>query len=178
MKDPYSDGASVGPTACCASPPTVTVCPRCGAPGSSVDPASVRPHLDAATRQPDAFTWSYCPTTQCPVVFFHDDATTVEESVLVTQVGTKGRTKPVPVCFCFSQTEQDIHDDLDRHDGTSTINEYIKDAVSAGRCSCTALNPAGVCCLPAVRRSIHAWSGDHGQPLRTRSDDPSDTTLS
>lgn len=179
MNVPGSDCATDGHNACCASPPAVQVCPGCSEPGRWVDLASVRPHFpDADNLQPDTSSWSYCPTTRCPVMFDRDAATTVEEPALIAHVGAKGRSKPVPVCFCFSCADHAIHDDLDRHDGTSSINERIKNAVSTGRCSCISLDPAGVCCLPAVRRSIQSWSAGSGGQTGMRRGDPNDTTSS
>lgn len=124
------------------------LCPACAALGKPVGVGPVRPHA------PDAIdgAWNFCPNASCPVVFFLNDDV-IDDGHVVSQVGRKALSKPQPVCFCFGHTASAIAADLARH-GRSTIKESVKDAVAGGLCACQHLNPAGACCLPAIRREI------------------------
>lgn len=85
-------------------------------------------------------------------MFFLDNDMIDDEEV-VSQVGRKAGSKPVPVCFCFAHTAAAITADVAEH-GRSTIKESVKAAVAGGLCACEHLNPAGTCCLPAIRREV------------------------
>ncbi|MBI4884636.1 MAG: hypothetical protein HY826_11360 [Actinobacteria bacterium] len=87
------------------------------------------------------------------MVFFLDDAV-VDGDAVITQVGLKATHKSTPVCFCFAHTVDDIVADLKEHDGRSTIKSAVKAAVANGHCACEHLNPSGLCCLPALHRSV------------------------
>lgn len=129
-------------------------CPTCGEPGRTVGAAPVRAHHNTAVDGP----WSFCPNARCHVVFFLGNDL-VDDNAVITQVGTKATTKPLPVCFCFAHTADDIGNDLAANDGTSTIQAAVKAAVAAGLCACETLNPAGTCCLPQIHRI--ARSNEH-----------------
>lgn len=125
-------------------------CPECGTTGHPVGPAPVRPHAPDVVDRP----WSYCPNEPCQVVFFIDHET-IDDDHVITRVGSKARSKPEPVCFCFAHTAADIAADLAEH-GRSIINESVKTAVADGLCACEHLNPSGKCCLPSIRRALQA----------------------
>lgn len=125
-------------------------CPECGTTGRQVGAAPVQSHTPAAIDGP----WSFCPNNSCRIVFFLD-ADVLDDDDVVARVGTKAASKPEPVCFCFAHTAADIADDLTQH-GRSMIKESVKTAVADGLCACEFLNPTGTCCLPALRRALHA----------------------
>ena len=134
---------------CCAGPESADrYCPACAASGKLVGVAPVRSHAPDAIDGP----WSFCPNASCPVVFFLNDDV-IDDGGVVSQVGGKAASKPLPVCFCFGYTASAIAADLARC-GRSTVKESVKDAVAGGLCACEHLNPAGACCLPAIRREI------------------------
>lgn len=47
------------------------------------------------------------------------------------------------ICFCFGYTDEDIIEDVRKHNGESTILEKIKGEKAKGRCNCANLNPKG-----------------------------------
>lgn len=47
------------------------------------------------------------------------------------------------ICYCFDYTEDDIRDDLLRHDGHSSILERIVREKQQGACRCHELHPEG-----------------------------------
>ena len=135
---------------CCATVDDAsTLCPLSGDPGLEVGATPVRAHRPTAV----AGRWRFCPNGACEIVFFLGDDV-VEDREVICQVGAKALTKPMPVCFCFAHTADDIRIDVATHDGSSIIKTAVKAAVANGLCACEHLNPSGVCCLPAVHRSV------------------------
>ena len=139
-------------SSCCSIPTgPALACPSCGDVGPIVGVAPVRPHRrDAADG-----AWQHCPTARCRVVFYLDDVTVDVDSV-ITQVGHKATDQPVPVCFCFAHTADDLVADAAAHDGNSTIKVTIKRAVADGHCACEHLNPSTKCCLADIHRTLKA----------------------
>ena len=129
-------------------------CPECSATGKRVGAAPVRPHATDAVDGP----WNFCPNGSCAVVFFLEGEV-IDDDHVISQVGKKAVSKPVPVCFCFGHTAAAIAADLAEH-GRSTIKESVKAAVAGGLCACEHLNPAGTCCLPAIHREIKSYATD------------------
>ncbi len=135
---------------CCDSSTTTgRPCQSCGHVGPVVGVAPVRPHLPGAVDG----AWQHCANKQCEVVF-HLDAQSITVDAVRTRVGSKAMNNESPVCFCFAHTADDLRDDLEAHDGVSTIKSSIKAAVAEGRCACEHLNPSGQCCLPEVHRTL------------------------
>ena len=116
---------------CCAVPDLDDrYCPECPTTGKLVGAAPVQPHAPDAIDGP----WSFCPNASCPVVYFLD-YDVIDDGHVVSQVGRKSESKPVPVCFCFGHTAAAIAADLAQY-GRSTIKESVKDAVAGGLCAC------------------------------------------
>ena len=135
---------------CCANVEDArTLCPLSGDPGVVVGAAPVRAHRPTAV----AGRWRYCPNRACEIVFFLGDVV-VDDREVICQVGAKALTAPVPVCFCFAHTAEDIRMDVVTHFGSSIIKAAVKAAVADGLCACEHLNPSGVCCLPAIHRAV------------------------
>jgi NAD(P)H-nitrite reductase large subunit len=72
---------------------------------------------------------------------------------LSVRVGLKEKQDPIPVCYCFGFTRQDIASEI-RENGKPTIPDKIKAEVKAGRCACEVKNPSGKCCLGNVTKVI------------------------
>ncbi len=47
------------------------------------------------------------------------------------------------ICYCFDYTEEDIRDDVLRHQGRSMILERIVREKQQGGCQCTTRHPEG-----------------------------------
>lgn len=81
----------------------------------------------------------YCDDPDCPVVYFGDDDSTIEQAQLRTPVGTKIQSPDALVCYCFGVTRSEAHD--------SNIRKFVIDQTRAGACACQTRNPSGRCCL-------------------------------
>src|SRR5687767_10589344 len=87
----------------------------------------------------------FCPTPQCPVVYFGRDEAFEREDILV-DVFQKERPGDRLVCYCFRESEGDIRREI-QQTGRSSAADRITELVAAGRCACEVRNPQGSCCL-------------------------------
>jgi hypothetical protein len=96
----------------------------------------------------------FCEAPDCEVVYFPLDAEapTFRRQDLVVRVGAKETADPIPICYCFGFTRQDIWDEIGST-RKSTVAERIKAEVEAGHCACEVKNPSGKCCLGDVTRA-------------------------
>jgi hypothetical protein len=94
----------------------------------------------------------FCETPTCDIVYFSDRPLHFfGREDLTVRVGIKESEPPIPVCYCFGFTEQDIVEDVARDAGGRIVQE-ITARVKAGLCACEITNPSGRCCLGNVRR--------------------------
>jgi len=102
----------------------------------------------------------FCDASDCELVYFALDAEapTFRREDLVVRVGAKETADPIPICYCFGFTRQDIWDEIGST-GKSTVAERIKAEVEAGHCACEVKNPSGKCCLGDVTRAANDGLG-------------------
>ena len=124
-------------------------CPSCGEVGPIVGIPPVRPHQSDVADG----AWQHCPTAGCRVVYYLDEVT-VDADAMITQVAHKATDRPVPVCFCFAHTADDLVADAAAHDGASLIKVAIRQTVADGHCACEHLNPSTKCCLIDIHRTL------------------------
>ncbi len=148
MSDCCSVNAKVG------TAPAVMACPVNGARCKRVDMLTVKSLVrQLPIGMPDT-QYYFCDASDCEVVYFALDAEAprFRREDLVVRVGAKETADPVPVCYCFGFSRQDIWDEVWRT-GKSTVAERIAAEVKAGRCACEVKNPSGKCCLGDVVRT-------------------------
>lgn len=129
------------------------VCPSCGKKGKSVAVLTVKSLVRDHTRVPASASFSFCRTVDCDVVYFSDQAMFTKPDVKV-RVGIKETADPIPLCYCFEYSREDIRRDIDGT-GTTSVLEEIKAEVQGGFCACEVKNPSGTCCLGDITRAIH-----------------------
>jgi len=103
-------------------------------------------------RVPASVSYSFCRTADCEVVYFSDQAV-FKKPDLKVRVGIKETTDPIPLCYCFAYSREDVHRDIEST-GSTTILEEIKAEVQGGFCACEVKNPSGACCLGDITRAI------------------------
>ncbi len=133
--------------------PRVMNCPVNGAVSRHVDVLTVRSLVRRLPLAMPQTQYYFCGSPDCDVVYFPSDpnAPIFRRDDLLVAVGTKQRQDPIPVCYCFGFTQQEILDELTQT-GKSTIAERIRGEVKAGNCACEVKNPSGKCCLGDVSR--------------------------
>ncbi len=148
MSDCCSVNAKIG------AAPAVMACPVNGARSKQVDMLTVKSLVrQLPLRMPDT-QYYFCDASDCEVVYFTFDAEAprFRREDLVVRVGAKETADPIPICYCFGFTRQDIWDEIWRT-GKSTVAERIAAEVEGGRCACEVKNPTGKCCLGDVTRA-------------------------
>ncbi len=137
-------------------------CGTCGSKGLSVEPITLK-----ALLTPDALRRGvpndprFCPTDDCPVVYFdHGASRTFTENDLTVPVHSKHRhDEDVLVCYCFGLSPGTIRREIEQT-GSSTASKMIAAEVNAGHCACEVRNPKGRCCLgdvAKVEREVNRW---------------------
>ncbi len=138
-----------------AVPPAVMPCPECGSRSKQVDTLTVKSLVRKMPFGMVPAQYYFCEETACDLVYFPSDAEapSFHRGDLLVRVGLKEETDPIPVCYCFGVSRQDIWDEI-REKGKSSVAERIKAEVKAGNCACELKNPSGKCCLGNVTRAV------------------------
>ncbi len=143
---------------CCSvnagTAPAVMVCPANGSRSKRVDTLTVKSLVRKLPLGMPNTQYYFCDSPDCEVVYFALDAQApiFRREGLVVRVGAKVTTDPIPMCYCFGFTRQDIWDEIWRT-GKSTVVERITAEVEADHCACEVRNPSGKCCLGDVTRA-------------------------
>jgi len=103
-------------------------------------------------------SYSFCAASDCDVVYFekqggHSFAT----DDLRIRVGVKVKIDPIPVCYCFGFDESHIREEISTL-GETTVPAKISKLIREGLCACDTRNPAGVCCLGEINRTVKRLS--------------------
>jgi len=134
--------------------PAVMACPVNGARSKQVDMLTVKSLVRQLPLGMPNTQYYFCDSSDCEVVYFALDAEAprFRREDLAVRVGAKETVDPIPICYCFGFTRQDIWDEM-RSTGKSTVAKRITAEVEAGRCACEVKNPSGKCCLGDVTRA-------------------------
>ncbi len=87
------------------------------------------------------------------MVYFDRAGGVIEKSQVRVRVGIKETEDPIPVCYCFGFTQEDIFEEIHAI-GITRIPDKIRAEVKAGNCACEINNPSGSCCLGDVNRAV------------------------
>lgn len=146
---------------CCSVKPTewpaVMTCPVTGRRSKQVNLLTVRSLVRQLPLEMPPTAYYFCDDSACDVVYFpsNPQAPVFRRADLSVRVGVKEKDDPIPVCYCFGYTRQDIWDEI-RQTGKSTVAKQITAELKAGNCACEAKNPSGKCCLGEIGRTTQA----------------------
>jgi len=129
-------------------------CPMNGARSKRVDTLTVKSLVRKLPVGMPNTQYYFCDASDCEVVYFALDAEAprFRREDLLVRVGAKETADPIPICYCFGFTRQDIWGEI-RSTGKSGVAGRITTEVEAGRCACEVKNPTGKCCLGEVARA-------------------------
>ncbi|MBZ0305958.1 MAG: hypothetical protein K8I82_07820 [Anaerolineae bacterium] len=139
------------------NPKAIGACPSCHQKGKKVDTATLKAMLAVSLREIRNTAYFFCPTADCPVVYFSEDHLqqfTVDqerERVFQKEPGADN----VFICYCFRHTVGSIRQEI-IETGQSTVVDDINTGIAAGQCACDWRNPQGTCCLGNVRNLVKA----------------------
>ena len=139
------------------TPPEVMACPVNGARCKRVNRLTVKSLVRKLPLGMPNTHYYFCEATDCDVVYFALDAEAprFRRQDLIARVGTKDEVEPIPICYCFGFTRQEIWHEISET-GKTTVARQIAHEVKAGNCACEVKNPSGRCCLGAVVRAAKA----------------------
>lgn len=123
-------------------------CPENGARSKQVDMLTVRSLVRRLPLGMPDTQYYFCDAPNCDVVYFGLDAEAprFRRQDLLVRVGAKETSEPIPICYCFGFTRQDIWDEI-QSTGKSTVAERVAAEIKARHCACEVRNPSGKCCL-------------------------------
>ncbi len=148
-----SDCCSLKDTECAT--PLVMACPVSGTRSKQVATLTVKSLVRHLPFGMPPTQYYYCDASGCDVVYFpaHSQAPTFRRGDLLVRIGAKETEEPIPVCYCFGITRNEIQEEI-RSTGKSTAAEQIRAEVKAGNCACEVKNPSGKCCLGDITRAM------------------------
>ena len=142
-----------------ASSPSKTthgLCSLCGGRGTRVSTLTVKSLVRQHSRVAAAPNlYFFCRNRACDVVYFAEKHAFLTRDLKV-RVGMKESLDPIPLCYCFAYTREDICRDMDVS-GSSRILMHIKAEIRDGFCSCEVKNPSGTCCLGEIVATIQGF---------------------
>ena len=137
-------------------------CPVSRTVGSRVALITVKALLKGkALRALEGKAYRFCPEPGCEVVYFDRGANSIfDKRDLEVRVGLKESDDPIPVCYCFDITEEDLRKSISAT-GETDIPAMITAEVRAGHCACEVKNPQGSCCLGNVSNALKGVTADN-----------------
>jgi hypothetical protein len=135
---------------------TKTICPQCATEGKKVQRITLGALLkpEARKRMPPGEAFLFCPSANCPAVYFHEGKPLFGLEDLTVRIGQKAAEEPKPICYCFGYTEKAIMEDVLKNQGKTNIPAEITAQVKSGNCFCEVTNPQGSCCLGNISQAV------------------------
>lgn len=130
-------------------------CPVSGTRSKQVAALTIRSLVRRLPFEMPPAQYYFCDAPGCDVVYFpsHGHAPTFRRSDLLIRIGVKETEEPLPVCYCFGITRNQIQQEI-RSTGKSMAAERVSAEVKAGNCACEVKNPSGKCCLGDIARAV------------------------
>jgi len=151
------------------------VCPGCGKQGKAVATLTVKSLVREHTRVPASASYSFCRTPDCDVIYFAGQIV-FHRPDLKVRVGIKETVDPIPLCYCFGYTREDVRRDIETSKSTAIL-EKIKAEVQGGFCACEVKNPSGTCCLGDITRAIQECKQDVPQTVVSANRNPRERSI-
>jgi hypothetical protein len=129
-------------------------CKACGTEGRSVQRQTVLHHVKhEQLSRVNVESYRFCAQPNCDVVYYGDKQTRFTVAELRELVSAKTDGDKRPICYCFDFIEGDARKEIE-HTGRTMIPLQISNLIKSGMCACGVRNPAGICCLGEVNRTV------------------------
>ena len=142
---------------CCSSSNqcNAPTCPNDGARTKGVGSITLDSLLSEEARaELTAQKYFFCSSPNCDVVYVSANGEhVITKDQINVRVGVKETSAPIPLCYCFGHTRENVVDDI-RANGDTDIQRSVTSRVKAGDCRCEETNPSGGCCLGDISRAI------------------------
>ncbi len=116
-------------------------CPASGQLCTLVSSKTISHHLKQSWnwRSKDQ-AYYFCTDSECDIVYFGEDKSVIERSLLRTVVGIKSEFEEDLICYCYGVSLLDMKKD-------PSIRSFITKKTKNSECACDTRNPSGRCCL-------------------------------
>lgn len=96
--------------------------------------------------------YRFCASPDCLVVYFSGERCFTIGDMRI-RVGLKEKDDPIPLCYCFGFSEQDVREEI-KAKGHTSIPQRISALIKERMCACEERNPSGACCLGEVTKAV------------------------
>jgi hypothetical protein len=129
-------------------------CKACGTEGRPVLRQTVLHHVKHEhLSRVNGEAFRFCAEPNCDVVYYDDQQTHFTVAELRELVSAKTHGDNRPICYCFDFIEGDARKEIE-YTGRTMIPLQISNLIKSGMCACEVRNPAGICCLGEVNRTV------------------------
>ncbi|HXH69297.1 MAG TPA: hypothetical protein VNI60_03010 [Pyrinomonadaceae bacterium] len=104
--------------------------------------------------------YKFCPSQNCPVVYYSSAGRVFTVEDVRELITTKASGDARPLCYCFGFTEGDVRKEIAQK-GKSSVPVQVSQFIKEKLCVCEIRNPAGVCCLGEINRTVKNLSPAH-----------------
>ncbi|MCU7844519.1 MAG: hypothetical protein KZQ93_11835 [Candidatus Thiodiazotropha sp. (ex Monitilora ramsayi)] len=87
-----------------------------------------------------ASAYYFCDDPECPVVYFGNDNSMIEQSSLRSPVAIKENSDQSLICYCYGITRRQAIEN-------PHIKDFVIEETRNRSCACDTRNPSGHCCL-------------------------------
>lgn len=116
-------------------------CPVCGHLALNVATRTMLQHIkDVWRHDPGEEQYYFCPTKDCDVVYFAENAETLRKTNIRTRIGIKEQDDNALICYCFGVSKAVAATNKEARD---FVVKQTKESI----CACETANPSGRCCL-------------------------------
>lgn len=84
---------------------------------------------------------------------YFSDREMFQKTDIKVRVGIKEVDDPIPLCYCFGYTRENVRTDIEGR-GSTEIPDRIKAEIQGGFCAGEVKNPSGDCCLGNGMKAI------------------------
>ncbi len=117
-------------------------CPICGSNGNKIKNDTMIHHVKDISKMGDR-GYSFCPNSECDVVYFHNKET-FTTNMINKEIGLKKNSSPKGIiCYCYNYPLSELYDEA--------IIAKIKIRIENYGSRCDIRNPNGRCCLKEIR---------------------------
>ncbi len=129
-------------------------CNGCGKVGRIVARQTVVHHVRSEKlAEVKSEEYKFCPSENCQTVYYSTSGEIFTVDDVRELVTSKSSGDNRPLCYCFGFTEGFARREI-AQTGESSVPAQITRFIKEKLCSCEIRNPAGVCCLGEINRTV------------------------
>lgn len=129
-------------------------CGGCDETGRTVSRQTVIHHVKSEKLScVETDEYKFCPSSNCPVVYYSAAGRVFNVEDMRELITAKASGNNRPLCYCFGFTEGEARKEIEQT-GESSIPAKVTQFIKEKLCACEIRNPAGVCCLGEINKTV------------------------